>query len=181
MREAHMRKLLSKLAAGLTFWHPFADKLQWFALLFARIAVGRVFLKSGLVKWNGFLRFNPDTYDLFEYEFFCPDEIRKGALYLCDKTEADYTSETVRFVVDRFANMAGIMEVVLGLTLILGLFSRVSALGLLAMTLFIQFFVFPDMATWWGSHAWWAACLLAVIAFGPGKLSLDKVFKLDAK
>lgn len=176
-----MPKLFSKLSGLLTFWYPFADKLQWIALLFARIAVGRVFLKSGLAKWNGFLKFSPDTYDLFEYEFFCPDEIRKGALYLCDKAVADYTNETTRFIIDRFANLAGVMEVALGVAIIVGLYSRLAALGLLAMTLFIQFFVFPDMASWWGSHAWWAACLLAVLAYGPGKLSLDKVFKLDAK
>lgn len=176
-----MPKLFSKFSGLLTFWYPYMDKLQWLALLFARIAVGRVFFKSGMTKWNGLFQFNPDTYDLFEYEFFCPDEIRKGALYLCDKTEGDYTNETMRFLIDRFANLAGLMEVTLGLAIIIGLYSRVAALGLLAMTLFIQFFVFPDAATWWGSHAWWVACLLAVLVFGPGNLSLDKLFKLDAK
>jgi len=176
-----MRKLLTKLSTGLTFWHPYADKLQSLALLFARIAVGRVFLKSGLAKWDGFFKFNPGTYDLFEYEFFCPDEIRKGALYLCDKGQADYTNETMRFVIDRFANLAGVTEVLFGVAIIVGLYSRLAALGLLAMTLFIQFFVYPDLASWWGSHAWWAVCLLIVIAMGPGKISLDRVFKLDAK
>jgi len=179
--ETQMRKILLKLSSLLTFWYPYADKLQWLALLFARIMVGRVFLKSGLVKWNGFFKFNADTYDLFEYEFFCPDEIRKGALYLCDKAEEDYTNETVRFIIDRFANLAGVMEVALGVAIIVGLYSRVAALGLLLMTLFIQVFVFPDAASWWGSHAWWVACLLVVIAYGPGKFSLDRVFKLDAK
>ena len=176
-----MRKILLKLSGLLTFWYPYTEKLQFLALLFARIAVGRVYLKSGMVKWNGFLQFNADTYDLFEYEFFCPDEIRKGALYLCDKAEEDYTNETVRFIIDRFANLAGIMEVALGLAIIVGLYSRVAALGLLGMTLFIQLFVFPDAASWWGSHAWWVACLLVVLAYGPGKFSLDRIFKLDAK
>ena len=176
-----MRKLLPKLSGLLTFWYPYTEKLQFLALLFARVAVGRVFLKSGLVKWNGFFQFNGDTYDLFKYEFFCPDEIRKGALYLCDKVEEDYTNETVRFIIDRFANLAGIMEVALGVAIIVGLYSRVAALGLLGMTLFIQFFVFPDAASWWGSHAWWVGCLLVVLAFGPGKISLDRIFKLDAK
>jgi len=176
-----MPKLLSKLSNLLTFWYPFTEKLQFLALLFARIAVGQVYLKSGLAKWDGFFKFNGNTYDLFQYEFFCPDEIRKGALYLCDKTEQDYTNETVRFIIDRFANLAGIMEVALGVAIIVGLYSRLAALGLLAMTFFIQFFVFPDAASWWGSHAWWVVCLLAVLSFGPGKFSLDKIFKLDAK
>ena len=125
------------------------------------------------------MKFNPDTYDLFEYEFFCPDEIRKGALYLCDKAEADYTNETTRFIIDRFANLAGVMEVVLGLTLILGLYSRVAALGLLVMTLFIQFFVFTDAASWWGSHVWWFVALLVVLSHGPGIFSLDKLLKIE--
>ena len=163
----------------MTFWYPYAYKLQSFALLFARVAVGRVFLLSGLAKWTGFFKFNQDTYDLFEYEFFCPDKIRKGALYLCDRAEEDYTNETVRFIIDRFANVAGVMEVVLGVMLILGLFSRLAALGLLAMALFIQFFVFTDAATWWGTHIWWVATLLVIISYGGGVISLDKIFKIE--
>jgi putative oxidoreductase len=171
--------IVKKLGRALTFWHPYADKLQSVALLFARITVGRVFLMSGLQKWNGPFKFNPDTYDLFLYEFFCPDDIRKGALYLCDAKKADYTSDMMTFVIERFANIAGIFEVLCGVTLILGLMGRLSALVLLGMTLFIQFFVFPDSASWWGSHAWWTACLLVVVAYGSGVLSLDKLFKLD--
>ncbi len=84
-----MIKILTGFSKLLTFWYPSAEKLKSLSLLIARVFAGMVFFKSGLVKWNGFLNFNPDTYDLFEYEFFCPDEIRKGALYLCDKTEGD--------------------------------------------------------------------------------------------
>ncbi len=174
-----MTKIFTRLSTLLTFWYPYAEKLKSISLLVARVSVGRVFLKSGMVKWNGFLKFNPDTYDLFEYEFFCPDEIRKGALYLCDKAEADYTNETTRFIIDRFANLAGVMEVALGLTLIVGLYSRVAALGLLGMTLFIQFFVFTDTATWWGTHVWWFVALFVVLAQGPGIFSLDKLFKVE--
>ena len=176
-----MKMLITKFTHLLTFWYPIADKGRAVTLLFVRLVVARVFLLSGLAKWIGFLKFNPDTYDLFEYEFFCPDDIRKGALYLCDKVEADYTSETTRFIIDRFANLAGVMEVLLGLAIILGLFSRVAALGLLLMTLFIQFFVFPDMATWWGAHVWWVACLLAVLTMGPGGYSLDRLLKIENK
>jgi len=171
--------MLRKLSNLLTFWYPYADKLQWLPLLVARLAVGRVFLKSGLLKWNGFFKFDPNTYDLFEYEFFCPDEIRKGALYLCDKAEGDYTNETTRFIIDRFANLAGIMEVLLGVAIIVGLYSRVAALGLLAMTIFIQLFVFTDAATWWGTHVWWFVALFVVLAHGPGKISLDKLLKIE--
>lgn len=171
--------MFRKLSNLLTFWYPYTGKLQSLSLLAARVFAGRVFLKSGLVKWNGFFKFNPDTYDLFEYEFFCPDEIRKGALYLCDKAEGDYTNETTRMIIDRFANLAGVMEVMLGVAIIAGLYSRVAALGLLGMTIFIQLFVFTDAATWWGSHVWWFAALFVVLAHGPGKFSLDKLLKIE--
>ncbi|MEP1868549.1 MAG: DoxX family protein, partial [Paraglaciecola sp.] len=49
-------------------------------LLIARLLAANVFFSSGMTKWNGFLSFNPEKYDLFLYEFFCPDPIREGAL-----------------------------------------------------------------------------------------------------
>lgn len=154
-------------------------RLEPIALLLARIVGARVFFMSGKTKWNGFLDFNPDKYDLFKYEFFCPEEPRAHALVLCkDAVEGTY-APTTAWIVERLANMAGIMEITLPVLLVLGLFSRAAALGLLMMTLFIQFFVYPDMATWWGSHAWWAAALLVVLARGPGWLSVDRWLGLE--
>jgi len=46
----------------------------------------------------------------------------------------------------------------------------VSALGLMAMTLVIQLFVYPDG---WPEHILWLALLLLIIARGPGAISLD--------
>jgi putative oxidoreductase len=54
--------------------------------------------------------------------------------------------------------------------LVIGLASRLSALGLLCMTAVIQLFVYPDG---WPDHILWAACLLLIIARGPGTISLD--------
>lgn len=164
----------------LTFWHPHADKLQSLSLLFARSVVGRVFLLSGLAKWTGFFQFNQDSYDLFRYEFFCPEPVRKGALRLCDAALNDYPEDgnATTFIIDRLANVTGVLEVLFGITLILGLYSRLSALALLGMTLFIQFFVFTDIAVWWGSHAWWFIALLVVVAHGGGGLSLDRMFNI---
>lgn len=149
------------------------------AILLARLAVARVFLMSGLSKWNGFLSFNPDKYDLFLYEFFCPEEKRAGALVLCtDQAEGTY-APTTQWIVERFANLAGIMEILLPLLLIVGLTSRFAALGLLAMTLVIERLVFPDADSWWGSHVWWAAILFVLVARGPGAWSLDRLLNLD--
>ncbi len=70
-----------------------------------------------------------------------------------------------------------LFEHVLPVLLILGVFSRFSALGLLIMTAVIQVFVFPDA---WVTHGLWAAALLVTVAQGPGRLSLDHLFGLDA-
>ena len=54
------------------------------AMLGLRWQLFLVFFYSGLAKWNGFLKPDPGVYDLFLYEFFCPEEPRAGALQLCD-------------------------------------------------------------------------------------------------
>ncbi len=72
--------------------------------------------------------------------------------------------------------MATVAEHVLPVLLILGLLSRFSALGLLAMTAVIQIFVFPEA---WVTHGLWAAALLVVAAQGPGRLSLDHLLRLE--
>ena len=53
----------------------------------------------------------------------------------------------------------------------LGLFTRLSALALLGMTLVIQVFVYPDA---WPTHLSWAAILLYIAGRGAGVLSLDR-------
>jgi putative oxidoreductase len=148
--------------------------------LFLRLAVAQVFLRSGLSKWNGFLDFNEQKFDLFLYEFFCPDPVRPGALLLCNPNTLEYEdgSFTVAFV-ESLAVTAGVMEVLLPALLIIGLFSRLAALGLLGMTLFIQFAVYPTWGHWWNPAVWWFVALFAVFAVGPGLLSLDRWLRLE--
>ncbi len=74
------------------------------------------------------------------------------------------------------AQLATVAEHLLPVLLVLGLFARFSALGLLAMTAVIQIFVFPAA---WVTHGLWAAALLVVLAQGPGRLSLDHLLGLD--
>ena len=57
------------------------------------------------------------------------------------------------------------------LLILLGLATRMSALALLAMTMVIQLLVYPDA---YPTHGTWAAVLLYLTAYGPGKLSLDQ-------
>lgn len=71
-------------------------------------------------------------------------------------------------------------EFFLPLMLVFGLMSRAGALGLLLMTAFIQFYVFPDELLKingnWSVHLLWTAPLLLVLARGPGAISLDALF-----
>jgi putative oxidoreductase len=64
-------------------------------------------------------------------------------------------------------------EHILPILLVLGLFTRLSALALLGMTLVIQFFVFPE--AWWQVHILWVALAMVLIVRGGGGLSLDRL------
>lgn len=124
------------------------------ALLAARIFVGIVFWNSARTKVDGF-SIADSTYFLFEHEYALP--IIPSSLA---------------------AVLATLAEHGLSVLLILGLLSRLSATGLLVMTLVIQIFVYPHV---WITHGLWAASLLAVISFGPGRLSLDHLLGLDTR
>ena len=67
--------------------------------------------------------------------------------------------------------MATLAEHVLPLLLVLGLFTRFSALGLFVMTLVIQLFVYPD--AFWQTHILWFAMAAILVSRGGGMFSLD--------
>lgn len=120
--------------------------------LMLRVFPALVFLQSGRTKVEGF-SIKDSTWFLFEHEY---------ALPLIPPPVA--------------AVMATVAEHVLPVLLILGLFTRLSALGLLGMTAVIQIFVYPDA---WVTHGLWAAALLAVAARGPGAWSADHLTGID--
>ncbi len=70
------------------------------------------------------------------------------------------------------AHLAAFAEHFFPVMLVLGLATRLSAAALLAMTLVIEIFVYPDA---WPTHGVWATCFLLVIARGPGMLSIDAI------
>jgi putative oxidoreductase len=76
------------------------------------------------------------------------------------------------------ATMASTAEIVLPIMLAFGFLTRWAALGLLCMTAVIQL-VYPD--GWQNFHLPWAAMALAIIAFGPGQISLDRLLGLDGR
>jgi putative oxidoreductase len=105
-----------------------------------------VFFASGQTKVDGW-RIADSTWYLFQHEY---------ALPLIPSSWA--------------AVMAVVAEHLFPVLLVLGLATRLSALSLLGMTAVIQIFVYPDA---WQTHGLWAACFLALIVGGPGRLSVD--------
>ena len=124
----------------------------------ARIALALPFLRSGLTRWEGFPKLTDATIYLFEEEF---------KLHI-------FGGEYSIPVPDLVAFMTGMAEIALPILLIFGFATRLSALGLLAMTGVIQLVV-PD--GWINFHLYWAALALSIIAMGPGPLSLDHLIK----
>ena len=126
--------------------------------LLLRITVAIPFWQSGLTKWDGFLQLSPGARWLFANEF---------RLHLFG-AEIAYPWPGVT------AFLAGVAEIVLPVLLVLGLGTRFAAFGLLVMTGVIQLTV-PD--GWLTYHLPWATMLFAVLVWGPGRVSLDRVLE----
>ena len=112
------------------------------ANLAARIYMGySIFFVSGLAKLDDF----EGTVELFEEDWIIPLLSPQPAAYLAT---------------------AG--ELVLPILLILGLFTRLGALGLLLMTIVIQVFAIQDP-----QHYIWMLVFGLLVGYGGNKLSLD--------
>jgi putative oxidoreductase len=121
-----------------------------------RIALALPFFRSGLTRWDGFLLLKPSTLYLFEEEF---------KLHIFGNQYAFPAPDVV-------AQIVAIAEITLPVLLVLGFATRWTALALLVMTGVIQLVV-PE--GWANFHLYWAAIALAIIALGPGPLSLDRL------
>ncbi|MGB8834652.1 MAG: DoxX family protein [Candidatus Sulfotelmatobacter sp.] len=128
-----------------------ADKFpSWLLGLIIRVGIADVFWRSGQTKVSGW-HVTQSTVQLFRDEYklpLLPPEIA--------------------------ANLASIQEHLFSVLLVIGLASRLSALGLLAMTAVIEIFVYPEN---WPDHLLWAGALLYVLARGPGDFSLDALIR----
>lgn len=121
-------------------------------LLVARFGVAAIFFLSGRTKVEGWFTLTDSTFYLFETDYALPFIPPVPAAY-----------------------MATISEHLFSILLVLGLFTRASAVALLGMTLVIQVFVYPDA---WPTHLSWAGLMLPLIAYGGGRWSLDRVLKI---
>ena len=135
-------------ALRLSFVNVFERLLpDWLLLLVARLGIASVFFLSGRTKVTGLLTITPSAYALFEDEYRVPLLSPEVAVHVATYSEHLFP-----------------------ILLTLGLFTRLSALALLGMTLVIEVFVYPDG---WPTHLSWAAILLPLIAKGAGSFSLD--------
>ena len=139
-------ELLANTAAGV-----FPPSLL---LLVQRLGIAAVFFMSGRTKIaeGSWLTIDDSAFELFRTDYHLP---------LIPPVPAAYAATTA--------------EHLFPILLTLGLFTRISAGGLLVMTAVIEIFVYPDA---WPTHLSWAGLLLPLIALGGGKLSLDKLLRI---
>ncbi len=123
--------------------------------LVMRVALAVPFWKSGILKWDGFLKLSDVAVTLFTDEFMI--HLPGGPYH--------YPAPGV------MAFLSGCGEITFPVLLLLGLATRFAALGLLGMTLIVELTV-PDG---WPVHITWAAMALGIMAYGPGRVSLDHV------
>lgn len=119
-------------------------------LLFVRVVLGGIFWRSGQTKVveGSFFTLNDTTVELFRTEY-----------------------SGVPLPPEWGAPMATAAEHILPAMLMAGLFTRLSASGLIGMTMVIQIFVYPE--SWWTEHALWVAMALVLLVRGGGLFSLD--------
>lgn len=134
--------------------------IQALASLALRFALALPFWKSGLTRWEGFLKLRPATTYFYQ-------ELYKPTLF--GKTYAIPYPEITAFA-------ASAAEIVLPAALVIGFATRLSALGLLVMTAVI-YTTYQSLGVspgqWQTETLPWAAMALALIAYGPGRLSFD--------
>ncbi|MGH8255235.1 MAG: DoxX family protein [Steroidobacteraceae bacterium] len=147
------RALAAALAAALR-------RLGWLATAIApplmRVALAVPFFRSGLTKWDGWLALSPAAQYLFEQQF---------KLHLFGHLYA-YPFPDILAYID------GVAEIALPVLLVIGLATRLSALGLLIMVAVIQLTV---PSAWANFHLPWAGLAVGILALGPGALSLDRL------
>ena len=126
-----------------------------------RIALATPFWRSGINKWDGFLQLNDVAVLLFSTEF---------KLHLPGGPYSFPAPEAIAFLVAS-------AEILFPILLVLGLATRIAASALLVMTLVVELTV-PDG---WPVHITWAAMALGIMAWGPGRLSLDHWFWFEQR
>jgi putative oxidoreductase len=125
--------------------------------LVLRIALAVPFWRSGILKWDGFLQLSDTAVTLFTDEFM---------LHLPGGPYPFPAPTAVAF-------LSGSGEIIFPILLVLGFATRFAALGLLVMTAIVELTV-PEG---WPIHITWAAMALGIMAWGPGRISIDHLIR----
>jgi len=125
--------------------------------LVMRVALAVPFWRSGILKWNGFLKLSDTAVTLFTDEF---------TLHLPGGPYHFPAPALVAF-------LSGTGEILFPVLLVLGFGTRFAALGLLFITAVVELTV-PDG---WPVHITWAAMALGIMAWGPGRISVDHLVR----
>ena len=125
--------------------------------LVLRVALAVPFWRSGILKWDGFLQLSDTAVTLFTDEFMLH---LPGGPY-------PFPAPTV------MAFLSGCAEITFPILLVLGFATRFAALGLLFMTVIVELTV-PEG---WPIHITWAAMALGIMAWGPGRISIDYLIR----
>jgi putative oxidoreductase len=118
-----------------------------------RVALAVPFWRSGVLKWNSFLKLSDAAVTLFTDEFML--HLPGGPYH--------YPAPAV------MAFLSGCGEITFPVLLVVGLATRFAALGLLLMTLIVEL----TIPAGWPMHITWAAMALGIMAWGPGRFSID--------
>ena len=148
VRRSQGNRRLAAVVSSVVDW---ASRIPSSVLgLTIRIGIANVFWRSGQTKVSGW-HVTDSTIQIFRDEYKLPLIPPEWA-----------------------ANLAALQEHLFSFLLVIGLASRLSALGLLSMTAVIEIFVYPES---WPDHLLWSGALLYVIARGPGEFSLDALIR----
>jgi putative oxidoreductase len=142
---------LDVVCAPSTLAARILNPLQSLFALAARLYVSAQFLKSGYIKYTSW----DATQSLFETDYHVP------------------------WLSPHDAAVAGTFgELFFPTLLVLGLYARLSAIGLflvnaMAVVAYAQVLLAPGSEAALGQHILWGSLILALIVYGPGKVSMD--------
>ena len=127
--------------------NPWMDQLT---LIMVRVSLAGIFWRSGRTKVveGSWLSISDTAKFLFQEEY-----------------------KAVPLPPELAAYMATYAEHLFPILIVIGLFTRLSALALLGMTMVIQIFVYPE--AWWSVHIIWVTLALVLIVRGAGRFSID--------
>lgn len=136
----------------------------WTIALIARFAIASVFWTAGQAKVEGL------NIDLLRLRFAL------GVPHLSE-TALELFTFLYRLPADHPETLfltAAIVEHLAATLILVGFFTRFASLMLLAVTIGIEFWVYPES---YATYAIWFATLLHLLARGPGRLSIDHLLE----